>query len=173
MTKLVLACTLLASAPLWAADKLQRLDVKLGLWETTTTSNMSGAPPIPEARLAKMSPEERAMLERMMKARGDAPQTHTQKSCLTKEKLEKDLSFGDERGKCTHDILSSTSKEAEVKFHCADENMTSDGTAKFEAVSSENVKGTVHTTVSGGGNTMKMDLTLTSRYLGSSCGDVK
>jgi len=169
----LVAVVILASSLLWAADKLQPLDVKLGLWETTSTRTMSGVPPIPEDALAKMTPEQRARLEQMVKARTDAPQTHTHKSCLTKEKLEKDLSFADERGKCTHDILSSSSSVAEVKFHCADEKMISDGTAKFEAVSSENVKGTVHATVSGGANTMKMDLSLTSRYLGSSCGDVK
>ena len=171
--KSLLAFLILASSLLWAADKLQTLDVKLGLWETTSTSNLSGAPPIPPDALAKMSPEQREKFEQMIKGRMGAPQTHTHKYCLTKEKLEKDLSFGEDRGKCTHDILSSSSSGAEVKFHCVEEDMSTDGTAKFHAANSENVKGTIHATSTGSGKSMTMDISVTSRYLSSSCGDVK
>jgi uncharacterized protein DUF3617 len=171
--KLLAALLILASSLLWAADKLQPLDVKLGLWETTSASNMSGAPPIPEEALAKMTPEQRAKFEAMIKARTGAPTTRTHKNCLTKEKLEKDLSFGEDRGECTHNILSSSSRGAEVKFHCTSENMTSEGIAKFEAVNSENVKGTVHMNMTGSGKTMTMDTSLTSHYVTSSCGDIK
>jgi hypothetical protein len=45
----------------WAADNVQPLDVKLGLWESTTTMEHSGAPPIPAEVLARLSPEQRAM----------------------------------------------------------------------------------------------------------------
>ncbi len=170
-TKSLIAFVILTSSLLWSADKLQPLDVKLGLWETTSTTNMTGMPPVPPDMLAKLPPEQRAKFEEMMKARAGAPTTH--KYCLTKEKLEKDLSFNEERGKCTHEIVSSSSSGAEVKFHCADKDATTDGTAKFQAVNSENVKGTVHATTTGNGHTMNVDLTLTSRYLGPSCGDVK
>ncbi len=170
---LLTAFLLFASSLLWSADKLQTLDVKLGLWEATSTNTMSGAPPIPPDVLAKMTPEQKAKFEQMIKSRSGAPTTHTTKSCLTKERLERDLSFGGERGNCTHDILSSSSKGAEVKFHCAEENMTTDGTAKFDAINSENVKGTVHAVTKGNGQTMNIDVSLTSHYLGAACGDVK
>lgn len=172
-TKSLFAFVILASSTLWAADKLQPLDIKLGLWETTSTSNMSGAPPIPSDVLAKMTPEQRARFEQMIQAHTGAPTTRTHKYCVTKEKLERDLSFGEEKGKCSHDIVASSSSVADVKFHCAENDVTTNGTAKFQAVNSENVKGTVHAVTSGNGHTMTVDLTLTSRYLGPACGDVK
>ncbi len=172
-TKLLVVLMILTSSLLWAADKIQPLNIKLGLWETTSTFSMTGMPPIPADALANMTAEQRARLEQMMKARSGVPTTHTHKYCVTKEKLEKDLSFGEERGKCTHTIVSSSNSAAEVKFHCAEEGTSVDGTAKFEAISSENVKGSVHTVSSGNGTTMNSDIALTSRYLGPSCGDVK
>jgi hypothetical protein len=41
-------------------NKLEPLNVKIGLWENTTTISSSGAVGIPPERLAKMSPEQRA-----------------------------------------------------------------------------------------------------------------
>ena len=135
---------------------------------------MSGAPPISPDVLAKLTPEQRAKFEQMMKARSGTPTTRTHKHCLTKERLEREMGFGDEeRGKCTREIVSSSSSGAEVKFHCVEDEMTSNGTAKFQASTPENVKGTVHAVTTGSGKTMTMDVNLTSRYLGPSCGDVK
>ncbi len=172
-TKCLVAFVILASSLLWAADKLQPLDIKLGLWETTSTNTMSGAPPIPPDVLAKMTPEQRARFEQMIQARTGTPTNHTHKYCLTKEKLEKDLSFGEDKGKCTHTIVASSSSVADVKFRCAENEATTEGTAKFQAVNSENVKGTVHAVTTGSGHTMTIDVSLTSRYLGPACGDVK
>ena len=170
--KSVLAFLTLAAPLLWAADKLQPFNVKLGLWETTVNFNTSGAPPIPDDMLAKMTPEQRAHFEEMMKSRMGGS-SHTHKYCLTKEKLEKDLNFAEDKGKCTHEILSSSSSVAEVKFHCVDEKMTSEGIAKFQALNSESVKGTAHVIANGSGKTMTVDSSMTSHWLGSSCGDLK
>src|SRR5215467_16319582 len=85
----------------WCADKLQPPDVKLGLWETTVTSQMSGLPPIPPEALARMTPEQKARMEAAMKARSGHPTTHTSRHCVTKEQLEKGATFNDERENCT------------------------------------------------------------------------
>ncbi len=171
--KSLVAFVIFTSSLLWAADKLQPLNIKTGLWETTSTTAIAGAPPIPADVLAKMTAEQRARFEQTMQARSGSATPHTSKNCITKEKLEKDLSFGEERGNCTHNIVSSSSSGAEVKFHCADKDTTTDGTAKFQAVSSDHVKGTVHAVSSGNGRTMTIDATVDSRYLGPSCGDIK
>jgi hypothetical protein len=61
------------------------LNVKTGLWQVTEISTTSGLPPIPasmQARLDKMTPEQRAKLEAAMKGRvGGTPQTINYKTC--------------------------------------------------------------------------------------------
>ena len=172
--KAMLAFAVLATSLLWAADKRQPLNIKVGLWESSASSASSGPPPIPQEMLDKMPEAQRSQIEQAMKSRGGAsPTAMTHKYCLTKEKLEKDLSFGGQRGTCTNEIVSSSPSGAEVKFHCVDKEAITDGTAKFQAVNSENVKGTIHAVTSSSGHTMATDLAITSRYLGPSCGEVK
>ena len=172
-------CVLIAlcSSSVFAADKIVRPDVKLGLWEITETHTMTGMPvmpSIPPEALANMTPEQRAQVEARMKdSFGGGPKTTTRRYCMTKEKLDKDTAFSDERNECTRTVLSSSSTMTEVKIHCAQKDMTSDGTFKFEALSPENVKGAVRMVTTGNGHTMHMDFDFTSKYLGASCGDVK
>jgi len=93
--------------------------------------------------------------------------------CVTKEKLEKDSVFGDEREQCTRTILESSPTMTEVKLQCKANEMTSDGTFKFEALSKENVKGMMRMVMTGRGQNMKMDMDFVAKYLSPVCGDVK
>jgi hypothetical protein len=96
------------------------------------------------------------------------------KECITKEKLEKHSAFTNSRGDCTRTVVSSTGRKLEMKFHCEDKEASSDGTAVMEAVGSDNVKGTMHiVSNSNNGHAMTMDFTVSSKYLGPACGDVK
>ena len=94
---------LIGSISAWAADKIQSLNLKVGLWEVTHTTSLTGTPPIPQEMLAKMTPEQRAKFEERMKARAAAPpKTHTEKSCITQKDLDKDTLFSDDDDKsCT------------------------------------------------------------------------
>jgi hypothetical protein len=168
-----LASVILSSSALWAADNLQPLDIKTGLWEASMTHATAGMPPIPPEVLAKLTPEQRARMEEMMKNRSGASGTTTTKSCITKEKLEKDMAFRDERTQCTRTVVSSSSRGFEMKLHCGEKDSTSDGTFKLDVINSESVKGAFHMVVSGGDHTMNIDNTFTGRYLGPACGDVK
>lgn len=155
-----------------SANKLQPLDVKLGLWENTTSISSSGSLGIPPERLAKMTPEQRARVEAMLKARsGQSAHTNTYKSCLTKEQLQK-TPFADKQN-CTETLVSSTSKEAEVHFECTMEEAKGSGTMKIEVQSNENVHGSGHGTLNMGGRTMDTDWSMTGKWLQSSCGDVQ
>jgi hypothetical protein len=174
-------CVLIAlcSSSVWAADKIVPPNIKTGLWEITETHTMTGMPAmpaIPPEALANMSPEQRAQVEASMKdSFGGKPKTTTRKYCVTKEKLEKDAVFADNRNECTRTVMNSSSTMTEVKIHCAEKDMTSDGTFKFEALSPENVKGAVRMVMTGKGQLqpMHMDFDFTSKYLGAACGDVK
>ena len=167
------------SLALLAADTFTPLNVKEGLWEVTTTHSMSGMPSIPPEALAKMTPEQRAHLEQMMKDRSNGtPSTKVTKSCVTKEKLNKSMAFEEQREDCKRDIVRSSSSHLEVKFHCENskggaQKFVSDGTFVVDVSGSDSAKGTVHIVASGGGHNMNMDSTFTSKYIGPTCGDVQ
>jgi len=177
----LLLCLILSSAPLFAADKPTMLNVKEGLWETTSTHSMTGMPD-PSDMLSQLPPDQRAKVEEMMKQRGMSMngKTTVTKSCITKEKIEKGMAFASEnKDNCTREIVSSTPTHLEIKFHCDEPNRkdggktTSDGTVKVDAVSSDTTKGTIHSVTNNEGHPMTMDMSFTSKYLGSSCGDIK
>jgi Protein of unknown function (DUF3617) len=168
------------SLALWAADSVARLNVKEGLWEVTSTHSMTGMPAmpsIPPETLAKMPAEQRAKVEAMMKGGMGAPKTDIRRECITKEKLDKQMVFAQNRGECTHTIVSSTGSRLEMKIHCAsqgkDQQMSTDGTFLVEVTSSDSARGSMHTVTTGNSQNMNMDFTFSSKYLGPACGDVK
>ena len=174
-SRVLVAVIFICSATVWAADKIVPPDVKLGLWEITETHNMSGmSMTIPPEALARMTPEQRAKMEEQMKGTmGGGQKPKIRQYCVTKEKLEKDSVFGDEREQCTRTVLASSPTMTEVKLQCKANEMTSDGTFKFEALSKENVKGTMRMVMTGRGQNMKMDMDFVAKYLSPVCGDVK
>jgi len=171
---ILLAVTAVCLLTLCIADEITPFNVKEGLWEVTVTHSMTGMPAVPNIppdALAKMPPEQRARVEAMMKG---TPSTDVRKDCVTKEKLQKHTAFSNNRGECTRTVVSSTGSKLELKFHCEEKQSSSDGTFLMEAVASDNVKGTMHMVMnSNNGHSMNMDFTITSKYLGSACGDVK
>ena len=176
-TTLFLLCIAICSSFVFAAGKITPPNIKTGLWEMTETHTMTGMPPmpaIPPEALANMTPEQREQMEAHMKnSMGGGPKTTTRKYCITKEKLEKDAVFGEDRKECTRTVVSSSSTMTEAKVHCAEKEMTSDGTFKYEALSQESVKGTMRMVITGHDRTMHMDFDFVSKYIGPACGDVK
>lgn len=171
--KLFLALIVFSFPVLWAADKITPLNVKEGLWEVTVTHSMSGMPAmpaIPPETLAKMPPEQRARIEAMMKG---GASTDVRKDCVTKEKLDKQTAFSDNRKECTRTVVNSTGSKLEIKLHCEDKQTSGDGTLLVEALGSDNVKGSMHFVTNSNSRTMNMDFTFSSKYLGPACGDVK
>ncbi len=165
--------TLWAVACLWAsillaAGKYQPLNVKTGAWETKFTTTISGAPPIPQERLDRMTPEQRAQVEAAMgKMATGRPETRTRRTCLTRKDLEKDP-FND-RKSCKETVLTSTGSKMEIKEVCTEESSTINANVRIEASDSENVKGWVQAKVTGGGNTMNVNQTFTSKWIGAAC----
>jgi Protein of unknown function (DUF3617) len=156
-----------------AAIKLQPLNIKLGLWETTRTITTAGQMPIPPGMLAKLSAEQRARIEERMKANSSGnTQTQTDQSCVTKDDLT-DADFGASKENCTQTITSSTPDRASGTLSCEIEGMKYHGGLEVEAVDTEHVKGSSHGTATGNGNTLKVETSFASKWLKSSCGNVK
>jgi hypothetical protein len=153
--------------------KIKPLNVKPGFWETTTTSKVSGAPPIPPETLARLTPEQRARLEERMRANsGGSTNTVTDKHCVSKEDVEK-ADFGQGKGECTYTIQTSTSTQAKGKYSCNIQGMKVNGAVDITAPDSEHIKGSSEGSLSANGHTMNAETTFTSKFLGASCGNVK
>jgi hypothetical protein len=174
---LLVAVICLTASVVFAQGKLQPLNVKTGLWQVTGSTTMNGAPPIPaelQARMAKMTPEQRAQAEAMIKSRfGGAPLPIDYKKCLTAKDLNTDP-FSKPDQKCTWTVQRSTSSEMDVQgSNCTagkNEGITLDDIEmKIRAIDSENTKISVHLSLSGNGQTMTSDGTFTSKWLGASC----
>lgn len=152
--------------------KYQPLNVKPGLWEKTWTSTIAGELPIPAEMLSKLTPEQRARMEERMKANSAAhTRTSTDKECITKQDLEKPL--GDKDTQCVWTILESTSSKAKGNVSCQTQGMKMAGTGEFDAPDQEHLNGSMHTSSNGGGHNMTADITFTSKWLSSSCGNLK
>ena len=157
----------------FAAETIHPLDVKLGLWEITHVSKMSGLPPIPPEMLAKMTPEQRAKFEQAMGTGPNAGKPTVREHCVTKEDLNKQNAFGNDTKSCTRTVVTSTSSKMELRLECAEKDSQSKGTFRVEAVNPELVKGSVQMVTNSGDKTMNVDSTFTARWIGSDCGDVK
>jgi hypothetical protein len=177
MKSRILALAFLSS--LFAAAMLQpaaagnpRLNVRLGLWEVTSVAQTSGNLPYD---MGNLSPEQRAKVEAMMTAtRKRMAQPHTFRSCLTEGKLEKDLFQDNKNDSCKQSVVSRTSSAYDVRFDCRDERGgETSGEWKFEAENPELVKGSGQMTMQGAAGKMQSASTITAKWIGASCGNVK
>jgi len=155
----------------WAADKVQPLNVKLGLWEVSTTLTTNGELPIPADMLAKLTPEQRARFEEKMKERSAGKsKTTVRKSCLTKEKLDSGMDFNEEKGACSRTVLSSTTSNLRVRYQCVVEEVKWSGEVEVEALTPETAKGSMRGSASSSDRTMNSNSTFAARWIGAACG---
>ncbi len=147
---------------------------KPGLWETSVTVQMPGMG-IPEDRLAKMTPEQRAQVEAMMSSRlGRGAQPTTNRSCETPETLKREQTYGADRGKtCKSTPVSSSGSKQVIQLSCENENMKSDGTITVDTPDSEHFNGTIVMHVNSQGRIMDMNQKISGKWISSDCGDVK
>jgi hypothetical protein len=154
-----------SASPQSPAAPRAALNVKLGLWEGTVTVQTSGAPPIDTS---KMSPEQRARIEAAMQAAmHKAAMPHTVRSCVTREKLEKDF-LPDNGAGCKDTIIANSPTVYAVKFDCSGKH-PSTGELHFEALSPEDVRGSGEFAM----GSMTSISTITAKWVAASCGDVR
>jgi hypothetical protein len=184
MKKILLTSVMMCPIAMLAQD-IRPVDIKPGLWENTTTSQISGVqlptnmPQISPDQLAKMPPEARARVEAMMKGGPGAPQTNTMKACITAEQLSKPL-MGYHDKSCTVKLVSSTSSTQQIHMECTRGNTSTAGDLNLNRVDSEHLKGDMLMKTTGDSSTngsmaqnMTIKLSFTNKWLGSDCGDVK
>jgi hypothetical protein len=157
----VCSAALVAQAP--------ALNVKLGLWETTVTTKIGGD--VPGMDMSKLTPEQQAQMQQAMK-QFMGSHTVTNKTCLTKDQLDKANFLGKDEPNCKTTISKNTSTVMEGHQVCTgDDARTVD--LHFEAASPTSVNGTFKSTATSQGKTMNVDGTITGRWLGADCGNIK
>jgi uncharacterized protein DUF3617 len=156
------------------ADDHTPLAVKPGLWQMTSDTQHSGAPPIPPEALAKMSPEQRQKMEQIMQG-ATAPRHRVDKRCVTAEDIKKGFDGMDRlgRGQCTQKVTTSSATLRAGTFACTGQGNNSSGSYRFEAKSPQSVVLNWNVTMTNGGNTMTMKNDMQGKWLAADCGDVK
>jgi hypothetical protein len=180
--KILLAIVMACPAGLLAQDI--KIDVKPGLWENTTTSQISGLtmpnmPQLTPEQLAQMPPAARARVEGMMKGGAGAPTTNVMKACVTAEQLNHALIDNGDKS-CSYKVTGSSSSTQNIHVECTRGNTKSGGDVTLTRIDSEHVKGEANMKATGDASTqgsmaqnMTIKLSFSNRWLGSDCGDVK
>jgi len=150
------------------------LNIRLGLWEMTTTGETSGVPPIPPEVLQRMTPERRARAEAAIAARmarRDKPEVR--KQCVTKENLEEGFNPKNSSSQGCHTTITSSSAQVmEMKQECTGQQKFT-GTFHFEAPTPVTVVGKYEMVMSAGPNTMTMKMNMNGKWLAADCGNLK
>lgn len=171
---LVLA-SVAVTAQVLAAEPIKP-NIKPGLWEVSITPEVSGEMPIPEAQLAKMSPEQRARLEAMMKARsakGATPRTY--KECMTPEKIARgfDMDRKGDEASCKRKVISSSANELTMHDECTKPDQKTVSDVHFEVKGGTQMNGKINVVVSSGSKAMTVKNTMQGKWVSASCGAVK
>jgi hypothetical protein len=125
-----------------AADTVQPLNVKTGVWQVTMTTTIQGM---------------------------GGPHTHSYKSCVTKENLNQ-YPFADRENNCKYKIQSSTGSHMDVSGSCLpQEGGKADFKIQLDAIDSENVNGTGQLTLAGPQGEMHGDYSGKGKWMGASC----
>ena len=144
------------------------LDVRMGLWEVTSTTDMGG---VPGVDTSKMTPQQQAQVAAMMKSVVAKPTVL--KSCMTREKFVTDRTPVDQPGTtCQQTIQTNTAKVLENTMICTGER-PSKSVVRTEAPSPTAFTGTVTSTSTARGREMSVTIKMTGKWLGADCGDVK
>jgi hypothetical protein len=161
----LLACCCAAPLAL-AADKL---DVKPGLWEITSSHQITGIPPMPKEWADKVTPEQRAAMEAAFRKESEkGPQTETQRECITREDAEKPFDVGDKD--CTQTVVRTTRTTQEVRLNCTGATKGS-GVLRVTTPTPETMTGTLDLQLGDGKDPMRVKSELKGRWLGADCGD--
>jgi Protein of unknown function (DUF3617) len=168
MRRISLLATITLYASVLAANKVTPLNLKVGLWEVTTTT-------VPDditllARfLEKLTPEQRARAEERMKARkADPPKTVIARQCLTRKDLERGTPFRPFQKSCRWTVLTSTGSELEMRGECVHQGAKTGEMLRLEALSPEEVEGSEQFSTNGDTSLAKTS-SFRARWIGPWC----
>jgi len=167
LKSIAVAALLLVAVTAAGAEKL---NVKLGLWEITSLTRMSGTPPLPKELLDKMTPQQRAdMAAKIKEAQAEEPEPEVSSECITPEDLEKPFDSANAED-CTQTIVRTTRNSQEIRLVCTGKTKGS-GSFRITTTTPEVMTGELDLKVGEGADTMAINGKIKGRWLGADCGD--
>lgn len=157
-----------------AADPAKR---KPGLWEVQSTTKGAGMPqggmPDMNEAMKRMSPEQRAMMEKMMKERGVGmgAKPNSFRYCLPKEVAERDfVPKPDPDTDCTHKMNATSATEAKFSFSCKrKDGSTVEGDGRAYNLTPESYALDLRMKAQHEGKPMDVQMEQKGRWLGADC----
>ena len=147
----------------------ETLNVKTGLWEITSVTEMSGMPPLPKELLSALTPEQRKQMEAEIKAGQKKGDKDTDRECVTQKDLEQPFESSNAK-ECTQTIVKSSRTAQEVHIACSG-GIPGSGVFKVAAPNPEAMSGTLDLKLGEGADAMTVKARLQGRWLSSDCGD--
>jgi hypothetical protein len=168
----LLTIALAFSAVASAAHAQSNPPIKPGLWQVQGEREVNGQKaPDPMERMKDLPPEARKQMEAMMKKRGvEMAQGGVQKICHSRESLNQGQWKGDSE-KCKTEITSRSASAWKWHSSCTQPESEMDGEALFSSTENYTVKTSMTTKHQGQAQTMRM--TVTAKWLGADCGELK
>jgi hypothetical protein len=151
-----------------------------GLWEQSITmksgsGEMEAQLAQAQQELAKLPPDQRAMVEKMMSSRGVqmGPNATTLRVCISKEMAENPSPPRESR--CEQQMLERSGATTRYKFVCAGEagRPPTTGEGSFTLTGPNSFTGTTLVSTTLQGKPERMESTISGKYLGANCGDIK
>jgi len=168
----VSAVLLFVSAGAVVLAQKPALNVKMGLWELTSMTQVGGQ--MPAIDTSKMTPEQKAQFEAAMKSAVMGAHTNVVKSCITHEKFDKGnfMMTDKDAETCKQTVSTNTSTLLDAAVTCTGERPRT-GQVHIEALSSTTFKGTMKFAMTEKGRAMTVDGTMMAKWLAADCGAVK
>ncbi len=174
---IAVACLLALAASAQAQQHLVKR--KPGLWEVQNTTKSPDMPKMPDMNeaMGKMSPEQRAMVEQMMKDRGVGigAKPNSFRYCLTKQQAEGDvMPPADPETQCTHKISETSATSAKFSFSCKRKDGSSvEGEGRAFDLTPESYATTMNMRMQHEGRQMQMQSEQKGKWLGADCKGLK
>ena len=160
------------SGALCSVVTAESLGVKPGLWEMIHISKVSGMPPIPPEAMSRMTPEQRARIEKALAAQSGAPTIQTLQSCITKEKLERPFAPSARASRdCKHTVVTSSPQIQEIHMECSG-RAKSRGDLRIEAITPERIKGEFQSVSGDPVHPLTVRMEIVGTWQGADCGKV-
>lgn len=141
------------------------LDVRMGMWEMTTTADVDGQ--TTGVDTSKMTPQQRAQIASAMRGM-TGPRTTTSTTCLTRADFNRKNFLTHADPNCRQTLTTNTKTRLEGRIACTGANAMQ-GTMHFDAPSPTQFSGTVRSTSTERGRTTTTNITMAGTWLAAEC----
>jgi len=170
-----------AATLLFAAGAQAQTHLAPGLWEQQVTmksdnAQMDAAMAKMKEQMAAMTPEQRAMMEKLTagKGIGMGANANTFRMCVTKEQSERDVP-PQRDARCSQQDVTHSGSTVRYRFTCQGgapgQDVTGSGEFTLNGATSYTGHSVTNTTMQG--KPVQMQSDVVGKWLGADCGDVK